>query len=343
MTDTEVLPTDLAPPADGPILASWLRRVVAALLDGSILGGATSIMLGPEGSGPSLTPTFDVDATGGVDLVGWFTSPWLVGLLVAMLALQGWTGATPGKRVAGVAIVRATDGLPVGIVSSALRVVAHLLDAILLIGYLRPLWNVRKQTFADSIVGTLAVETREPPAHPWFTRFRREPSVWRSAVVNVAAGVVCARRGVLGVADHDRVRADVRGPVRRGRADRDRVRRRLTGGRGLRGPADVAEPAQPGALADRPEHRLDLGGHRPDVGPSIPGGRCAQRRRVVVGEHEQDVSDRSIAVLNPVTIPSTTLDSAGPGWTVESRLVSNGATVASCTVSQEDWDGAGQG
>ena len=38
VTDTVVLPPDLATPADGPPLASWSRRVVAALLDGAILG-----------------------------------------------------------------------------------------------------------------------------------------------------------------------------------------------------------------------------------------------------------------------------------------------------------------
>ena len=113
--------------------------MIAALLDGVILGGATWIVLGPSGSEPSLTPTFDVVAAGDLDTVAWLTNPWLVGLLVAMLALQGWTGATPGKRVAGVAIVRLSDGLPAGFGSSALRVVAHLVDAIFLVGaYLRP-------------------------------------------------------------------------------------------------------------------------------------------------------------------------------------------------------------
>ena len=64
---------------------------------------------------------------------------------------------------------------------------AHLLDAILLVGYLRPLWNPRRQTFADSIVGTLAVQTREPPPHPWFARYRRAPSAAGSTVVSAAA------------------------------------------------------------------------------------------------------------------------------------------------------------
>ena len=80
-----------------------------------------------------------------------------------MLALQGWTGATPGKRVAGVAVVRVSDGLPVGFLASGLRVVAHLLDAILLIGYLRPLWNVaagRRSPTRSS--GTLASRRASP-------------------------------------------------------------------------------------------------------------------------------------------------------------------------------------
>lgn len=344
VTDTAVLPPDLAPPADGPILASWLRRVVAAILDGSILGGATWIVLGPGGSGPSLTPTFDVDATGGVDVVTWFTSPWLVGLLVAMLALQGWTGATPGKRVAGVAVVRASDGLPVGFLASALRVVAHLLDAILLIGYLRPIWNDRKQTFADSIVGTLAVETREPPAHPWFARFRREPSAWRSAVVNVAAIVVC----VLGVALS--ASQTTTGSVQT--SEVPCVVRAKTAIASVVGSREVAAYVDQRLWLTRP--RTDLSETRLVIGWTWYGAApMSVDRRVatdilgadgqVVTEIEQELGDRDIAALDPVTIEAAALEYAAPGWTVESRLVSDGATVASCTVSQEDWEAADQG
>ncbi|KQR11916.1 RDD family protein [Cellulomonas sp. Leaf334] len=344
MTDTEVLPPDLAPPADGPPLASWLRRVVAALLDGSILGGATWIVLGPGGSGPSLTPTFDVDATGGVDVVGWFTSPWLVGLLVAMLALQGWTGATPGKRVAGVAVVRVSDGLPVGFLASALRVVAHVLDAIFLIGYLRPLWNARKQTFADSIVGTLAVETREPPAHPWFARFRRERSVWRSAVVNVAAIVVCA----LGVAFS--ASQTTTGSVQT--SDVPCVEGVQTATASVAGSREVLAYVDQRLWLTRPS--TDLSQTRLSIGWTWYDTDLMSVDRMVatdildadgqvVTEHEQEPGARSIAVLDPVTIEAADLENAGRGWTVESRLVSNGATVASCMVSQEDWDSAGQG
>src|SRR4051812_45282491 len=112
-----------------------------------------------------------------------------------MLLLQGWTGATPGKRVVGVAVLRASDGRPAGFLVSVVRWVAHLVDAILLIGYLRPLWNVKRQTFADSIVGTIVIETREPARHPWFAGLQITPSRLRSTVVSVAAVVVC----VLGI------------------------------------------------------------------------------------------------------------------------------------------------
>ena len=195
MTDTIVLSPDLASPADAPPLASWSRRVVAALLDGAILGGATWVVLGSGGLAPSLAPTFGPSDAGDVGLVAWFTSPWLVGLVLGMLMLQGWTGATPGKRVAGVAVVRVADGVPPGVFASGMRVVAHLVDAFLLIGYLRPLWHARRQTFADSIVGTLVIQTREPPPHPWFARFRRAPSAAGSTSVSMLALAVC----VLGV------------------------------------------------------------------------------------------------------------------------------------------------
>ena len=188
--DGTPLPLD---PAGMPY-ASWTRRVVGALLDAAVLSGATWLVLGPGGLAPDLTPGFATPDPVGTP-TAWTTSPVLVVLVLAMLALQGYTGATPGKRVAGVAVVRADTRLPAGFLVSVLRVVAHLLDAILLVGYLRPLWNAERRTFADSILGTVALQTREPPPHPWFARFRHAPDAGRSTVVSVAAGLVC----VLGV------------------------------------------------------------------------------------------------------------------------------------------------
>lgn len=43
---------------------------------------------------------------------------------------------------------------------TVLRSLAHLLDGILLVGYLRPLWHAERRTFADSILGTVVLRTR---------------------------------------------------------------------------------------------------------------------------------------------------------------------------------------
>ncbi|MFC8922919.1 RDD family protein [Cellulosimicrobium sp. NPDC057127] len=178
-----------------PPCASWSRRVVGTLLDGAILTGATWLALGDDGRSPTLAPGIG-ETTTSSPTEPWTSSPWLLLVVVVMLALQGYTGATPGKRVAGVAVVRADTLLPTGFLAAVLRVVAHVADALLLlVGYLRPLWHAERRTFADSIVGTVVVQTREPPPHPWFARFRHAPDVARSTVVSVAAGLVC----VLGV------------------------------------------------------------------------------------------------------------------------------------------------
>lgn len=92
--------------------------------------------------------------------------PAVVGLALvysAMVCLQAFTGATPGKAALGIRVVGETSGRPVGVPRTVVRWLAHLLDAILFLGYLRPLWHVRRQTFADTLLGTIVV--RAAPDH----------------------------------------------------------------------------------------------------------------------------------------------------------------------------------
>jgi Mce-associated membrane protein len=62
----------------------------------------------------------------------------------------------------------------------------------------------------------------------------------------------------------------------------------------------------------------------------------------VVSTIEQEVAFDHPAVLDPLRITPSELSAAGAGWTVGSRLVSDGTTVASCTVSQQGWDAVGR-
>jgi uncharacterized RDD family membrane protein YckC len=71
---------------------------------------------------------------------------------------QGATGQTIGKTVVKIKLVDAATGQPVGAGKAFLRQVTHVVDgAACYVGYLWPLWDEKKQTFADKINNTYVV------------------------------------------------------------------------------------------------------------------------------------------------------------------------------------------
>ncbi|MBB2988886.1 Mce-associated membrane protein [Mycolicibacterium iranicum] len=85
-----------------------------------------------------------------------------VAMVVNRLVLPTVTGWTLGRALTGIA-VRRPDGAAVGILRLTLRDVAHLLDtAALFIGWLWPLWDRRRRTFADMLARTEVVRA-DPP------------------------------------------------------------------------------------------------------------------------------------------------------------------------------------
>ncbi|NMM17104.1 MAG: RDD family protein [Cellulomonas sp.] len=150
--------------------ASWGGRVLASLLDGSIGGGVAFLTLGPnQPTVPFLGPSFLMPGGQVQGPAAWTDSGWLVVTVVVAVLMQAYLGATPGKLLVGIAVV-GDDYRPVGLVRTVLRSLAHLIDAILLIGYLRPLWNAQRLTFADSILSTQVLQTRRPWPHRWLDR-----------------------------------------------------------------------------------------------------------------------------------------------------------------------------
>ncbi|MDM8084875.1 RDD family protein [Cellulomonas cellasea] len=187
--------------------ASWLMRLIAVLLDQALVAGVAFLASGSIGyEGPTLHPGVAnlIQDPSGTSVV----SGWVVATLALMALLQAYLGATPGKWIMGIAVVRTATGRPAGALLTVLRTVSHLLDSILLIGYLRPLVNRERRTFADSIAGTYVLATRRPlpwvsplvdqrggwiePPPPW-----EEPAQprWRRVV-----GSVVITAGVLGMA-----------------------------------------------------------------------------------------------------------------------------------------------
>jgi uncharacterized RDD family membrane protein YckC len=137
-------------------LGSWLQRVGACLLDGLIMnipftvGYALYIPSIMQGTPPD-------GVTGAIaGLLGLVS----LGLLIWNYFIrQGSTGQTIGKQVLGLKLLRESDGQPIGAGMAFLRYLAHFLDGLACcVGYLWPLWDQKRQTFADKIVSTLVVK-----------------------------------------------------------------------------------------------------------------------------------------------------------------------------------------
>ena len=135
------------PPPTGDY-ASWLQRVGAYLLDAIIVVPLYLIaVIGVA-----------VGGGGGAVLV-------VIGYLAAAIfALwnqifrQGKTGRSLGKEWVGIMLIRESDGQPIGAGMTFVRAIAHILDALpCYIGFLWPLWDKKRQTFADKVCGTVVV------------------------------------------------------------------------------------------------------------------------------------------------------------------------------------------
>jgi uncharacterized RDD family membrane protein YckC len=72
---------------------------------------------------------------------------------------QGLTGRSLGRRVTKTRLVKIGTGAPLGFGAALLRQLCHGLEFG--IGYLWPLWDSRRQTFADKIVGSLVIRAEE--------------------------------------------------------------------------------------------------------------------------------------------------------------------------------------
>ncbi len=121
-------------------LAEWPKRAYAALID--FVGPWILVGLIYRGS----------TALGAI--------LWLAALAwgIYNAYLGGQTGQSYGKKIAGTRLLLEATGQPPGGGLGIGRFFLHILDSIpCYIGYLWPLWDAKKQTFADKIVKTLVV------------------------------------------------------------------------------------------------------------------------------------------------------------------------------------------
>jgi len=145
------------PPALPP-LAHWGLRVGAYLVDLLLLvpGYVVVVIGGVLGSGS------DGSALGPVLMaVGYLA---IVGTMIWNLFVrQGSTGWSVGKQAVGIRLLKEETMQPMGGGLAFVRYLAHILDGLpCYLGYLWPLWDNKRQTFADKIMSTVVVVQKKP-------------------------------------------------------------------------------------------------------------------------------------------------------------------------------------
>ena len=134
-----------------PLLATYGQRVGGFLIDIGIPGGLLAVVLIAAFATKDLAVIVAVHVAAAVVAVVFVL--WNSGYR------QGRSGQSLGKVALGTRLVGADTGEPVGFGRAVARQVLHLLDGLPLgLGYLWPLWDEQRQTFADKVCSTLVVQ-----------------------------------------------------------------------------------------------------------------------------------------------------------------------------------------
>ncbi len=135
----------------GAKLAEWPMRALGGLIDyvaPVIVFGIVSNLLQNVSSTLAGLVSFVLS-------IGW----WIyLGFLV------GNYGVTPGKAIAKVKVISEATGDVMGVGPAIARQFAHIIDSIICyVGWLFPLWDAKKQTLADKIMKTVAIDNSADP------------------------------------------------------------------------------------------------------------------------------------------------------------------------------------
>lgn len=133
--------------------AQWPTRAVGYIVDMVLTLPGIVLMVLNAGSVDSVTGQFS--GPGPLYYLGA-----LYGLAIAIWNrwIKGGQGQTVGRKVAGVTVVKESTGQPLGTGMAFVRDLAHIVDNVICyIGWLFPLWDAKRQTLADKIVGTVAL------------------------------------------------------------------------------------------------------------------------------------------------------------------------------------------
>lgn len=139
-----------APPAASGQFGSWIERVGAYIVDMLVaIPGYLVALIGTAIGGGFGALLVIVGYLGALAIFVW--NRWI---------RMGTTGQSVGKQVLNLKLIRESDGQPMGTGMAFVRDIAHFLDGLpCYIGYLWPLWDNKRQTFADKVCSSVVVKT----------------------------------------------------------------------------------------------------------------------------------------------------------------------------------------
>ncbi|WP_405488727.1 RDD family protein [Nocardia sp. NBC_00511] len=155
-----------------PPYASWGARVGAYLIDRLIILIPAGILYGvgfgigfkdADCTTDSTDNSYSTSCSGGLSGAGLVLV--LLGALVALVLglwliyREGTTGQTPGRKALGIKLIRENDGQVLGFGMAFVRQICHIVDSLACyLGWLWPIWDAKRQTFADKIIGSIVVK-----------------------------------------------------------------------------------------------------------------------------------------------------------------------------------------
>jgi len=103
-----------------------------------------------------------------LELIGGFSRNGIISLLCILASIGWWiynrciqagrTGQSLGKKTLHLRLLSEQTGQPIGAGMAFARDICHILDSLACyIGWLFPLWDAKRQTFADKIVSTVVI------------------------------------------------------------------------------------------------------------------------------------------------------------------------------------------
>ncbi|MQS09770.1 RDD family protein [Streptomyces alkaliphilus] len=130
--------------------AGWGSRLVARIVDGLIIAVVPVILM-----------TTAIEVNGETVTIG---PMYYIGLLLLLAGgfffayLVGTTGQTPGRKMVNIQVVKEATGQPMGFGVAIARFLLDFINSLpCFAGYLWPLWDAKKQTLTDKIVGSIVI------------------------------------------------------------------------------------------------------------------------------------------------------------------------------------------